>query len=217
MCLALVVHVSACVCCAAALEARRFLTRASAEYDFFARKQIGTRTSYLLLRYHHLLLHFSCFDGALLRPLGSAPVLPVSFPASIRVTYFCSFAAFPQMMLVGERINMSQLTPVQPLTNIYLAQLEPLTEIKLRLGRTLARKPHPGTPRWPEALRALEQGLELAKVASVSRKPLEAHLLFSLGRNSALLCPLPPLPSPPLPSPPLPSPPLSLSRPCIFR
>ena len=84
-------------------------------------------------------------------------------------------------MLLGERISLSEMAPPQPVQNIYLPQLVHLVEIKLRLGRTLAREINQTAPSWTKALRELERGLELTRTAACQRRPLEAQLLFSLG------------------------------------
>ena len=73
-----------------------------------------------------------------------------------------------------------------PLHNIYFTQLLPLVDIKLRLGRAqlaIQTSPSDVTPTdWQTAVKELELGLQLARSAACQRKPVEALLLFTLGR-----------------------------------
>ena len=92
-----------------------------------------------------------------------------------------------QLINLGESIDRRLKSPVLPLQDIYLQQINWLAEIKLRLGRGLSRgtvdqdsnKSH----RWSDAVRELELGLELAHVSAYRRKPLGAHILFSIGKK----------------------------------
>ena len=71
-----------------------------------------------------------------------------------------------------------------PVNNIYFTQLLPLIDIKLRIGRVLAKQTPPSDvipAEWKAAVRELELGLELARIAACQRKPVEAQLLFTLG------------------------------------
>jgi len=85
------------------------------------------------------------------------------------------------------------MSPVSPLHNIYFQQLQPLIDLKLRLGRaltkqiTLSERDSNVIPtEWQAAVKELELGLELARTAACQRKPVEAQLLFSLGKSVAV-------------------------------
>lgn len=85
------------------------------------------------------------------------------------------------------------MSPVSPLHNIYFQQLQLLIDLKLRLGRalteqiTLSERERKAIPtEWQAAVRELELGLELARTAACQRKPVQAQLLFSLGKSEAV-------------------------------
>jgi len=85
------------------------------------------------------------------------------------------------------------MSPVSPLHNIYFQQLQPLIDLKLRLGRALTkqitlseRDTNVIPTEWQAAVRELELGLELARTAASQRKPVEAQLLVSLGKSVAV-------------------------------
>ena len=96
-----------------------------------------------------------------------------------------AFVYFNKLTQLGSDVNLVESSPVIPLHNIYFRQLLPLIDIKLRLGRALARQTAPtdNVPtKWQTAVRELELGLELARTAACLRKPVEAQLLFALGK-----------------------------------
>lgn len=78
-------------------------------------------------------------------------------------------------------------SPVLPLQDIYLQQINWLVEIKLRLGRGLSRDTVDQnsniSPRWSDAVRELELSLELLRMSTYHRKPIGAHILFSIGKK----------------------------------
>ena len=81
------------------------------------------------------------------------------------------------------------MSPVSPLHNIYFQQLQPLIDVKLRVGRaltkqvTLAERDLSVIPaEWQTAVKELELGLDLARTAAYQRKPVEAQLLLTLGK-----------------------------------
>jgi len=86
---------------------------------------------------------------------------------------------------LGECVDRTTKSPVLPLKDIYVKQIGLLVELKLRLGRGLARgtlDQNGNTSRsFTDAVRELELGLALMRSAAFQRKPIEAQLLFSLG------------------------------------
>ena len=81
-------------------------------------------------------------------------------------------------------MNLTESSPVVPLHNIYFTQHLLLIDIKLRLGRALAKQLPPTDVTATElqaAVRELALGLELARAAACRRKPIKAQLLFTLG------------------------------------
>lgn len=83
-------------------------------------------------------------------------------------------------------MNLVELSPVIPLHNIYFTQILPLIGTKLRLGRAMAKQTSPTDvipTEWQTAIRELELGLELARSAACQRKPVEAQLLLTLGKE----------------------------------
>ena len=89
-----------------------------------------------------------------------------------------------------------ETSPVRPLHNIYLQQLLPLIDLKLRIGRSLTtqtalsaqeRGSSVISAEWQTAVRELELGLELARTAAFQRKPVEAQLLLTLGECVPIL------------------------------
>lgn len=85
------------------------------------------------------------------------------------------------------------MSPVSPLHNIYFQQLQPLIDLKLRLGRaltkqiTLSERGSNVIPaEWQAPVRELELGLELARTTACQRRPVEAQLLFTLGKSVAV-------------------------------
>ena len=88
------------------------------------------------------------------------------------------------------------MSPVNPLHNIYFQQLQPLIDLKLRVGRastklvTLSERDSNVIPtEWQTAVRELELGLELARTAACQRKPVEAQLLLTLGKSVSVIQP----------------------------
>ena len=86
-------------------------------------------------------------------------------------------------MLLGEKINVLQMAPVQPLQNIYLPQVMVLAQIKLRLAilNTHGKVEHERQLKWREAMKDLELGLQLTRTAASKQTFLEAQLLFNIG------------------------------------
>ena len=81
-------------------------------------------------------------------------------------------------------MNLIESSPVMPLHNIYFTQHLLLIDIKLRIGRALAKQLPPTDVTVTElqaAVSELSLGLELARAAACRRKPIEAQLLFTLG------------------------------------
>ncbi|XP_032221437.2 cilia- and flagella-associated protein 54 isoform X1 [Nematostella vectensis] len=91
-----------------------------------------------------------------------------------------------QLLEVGESIDLVTSSPVLPLKNLYLSQLPHIVDIKLRLGRALARNAVDlnanVAPAWGESVRELELGLGLARGIAYQRQSVEAQLLFSIGQ-----------------------------------
>ena len=85
------------------------------------------------------------------------------------------------------------MSPVSPLHNIYFQQLQPLIDLKLRVGRALTKQvllPERDLSvipvEWQTAVKELELGLDLARTAAYQRKPVEAQLLLTLGKYLSL-------------------------------
>ena len=94
------------------------------------------------------------------------------------------------MTTLGININLSDMSVVGPLHNIYLQQLLSVIDIKLRLGYALTNRVSPcqhgndsTLSEWQASVKELEQGLLLARTAACQRKPVEARLLFTLGKK----------------------------------
>ena len=90
------------------------------------------------------------------------------------------------MMLLGEKIDVMQMAPVQPSQNIYLHHLQYLAQIKLRLGlvNSHAATEDRAEPQWRDAVKELELGLELTRTAACQQQALEAQLLINIGTRS---------------------------------
>ena len=76
-----------------------------------------------------------------------------------------------------------------PLGNLYVTQLLPLIDLKLRLGRALFKRVPPSAvipTDWQAAVKELELGLQLARTVACQRKPIEAQMLFTLGMRSPI-------------------------------
>lgn len=76
-----------------------------------------------------------------------------------------------------------------PLGNLYVTQLLPLIDLKLRLGRALFKQVPPSVvipTDWQAAVKELELGLQLARTVACQRKPIEAQMLFTLGMRSPI-------------------------------
>uniref|UniRef100_A0A8B9E231 Cilia and flagella associated protein 54 n=1 Tax=Anser cygnoides TaxID=8845 RepID=A0A8B9E231_ANSCY len=105
-----------------------------------------------------------------------------------------------QIFLCGESIEQqiedSTLTClVLPAKNIYLPHINLLTQVKMRIGRTLAEKvactPERVDPlQWLHALKHLESALELCRESAKKELDIEAELLFQIGKYNPAFCTL---------------------------
>ena len=86
-------------------------------------------------------------------------------------------------MLLGEKVNVLQMAPLQPLQNIYLPQVSIAAQIKLRLGilSVYENTEYEQGLKWREAMNDMELGLKLARAAACQQRALEAQLLFNIG------------------------------------
>ncbi|XP_074609756.1 cilia- and flagella-associated protein 54-like isoform X1 [Acropora palmata] len=90
-----------------------------------------------------------------------------------------------QLSHLGSGVNHAESCPVLPLGNLYVTQLLPLIDLKLRLGRALFKQVPPSAvipTDWQAAVKELELGLQLARTVACQRKPIEAQMLFTLGQ-----------------------------------